>query len=316
MNRIIAISICLLFVILMSSGLTLAANYPTKPITVIVPYSVGGSMDFQARGISPYLTKELKTNIIIQNVIGANGVIGFNKGFKANPDGYTLVANNLPAVIITEISMPNSVFKTKEFIPLCAFARDDVILVTHPELFQTFDEFVKAAKTQPMRVGVTGKGTTVHLAGLIFEHALGVKFNMIPFGGGSESVTSLAGKHIDAVITIGSSAFTMLRAGKIKPLLLFAKERSPQYPNVPTPKELGYDIQPLANHTGILAPPKLPLRERQILEAAFERAVKNPSYKEWMEKGVAEYAPLIGKDYQNEIARVAKIVEGFQKFIK
>jgi len=316
MKKIIIFLICFLFGVLMSSGLTLAANYPTKPITVIVPYSVGGSMDFQTRGISPYLAKELKTNIIIQNVIGASGVIGFSKAFNATPDGYTLVANNLPAIIITEMSQPNAAYKTKEFIPLCAFARDSVVLVTHPDLFQTFDEFVKAAKTQPVRVGVTGKGTTVHLAGLILENALGVKFNMIPFGGGSESVVSLAGKHIDAVLTIGSSAYTMIRGGKIRPLLLFAKERSPKYPQVPTPKDLGYDIQPLANHTGILAPPKLPLHERQILEAAFERAAKNPAYSEWMEKGVAEYAPLIGKDYRNDIERVAKIVEGFQKFIK
>jgi tripartite-type tricarboxylate transporter receptor subunit TctC len=316
MKKIVILSICFLSVVLMSGALSFAANYPSKPITVIVPYSVGGSMDFQSRGISPYLAKELKTNVIIQNVIGASGVIGFNKGFNAPPDGYTLTANNLPAVIITEMSQPNSTYKTKEFIPLCAFARDDVLLVTHPDIFQNFDEFVKAAKTQPVRVGVTGKGTTVHLAGLILENALGVKFNMIPYGGGSESVTSLAGKHIDAVLTIGSSAYTMIRGGKIKPLLLFAKERSPKYPQVPTPKELGYDIQPLANHTGILAPPKLPLNERKILEAAFTRAVKNPSYKEWMDKGVADYAPLIGKDYGTDIERVTKIVEGFQKFIK
>jgi tripartite-type tricarboxylate transporter receptor subunit TctC len=316
MKKIVILSICCLSVVMMSGAPSFAANYPSKPITVIVPYSVGGSMDFQSRGISPYLAKELKTNVIIQNVIGASGVIGFNKGFNAPPDGYTLTANNLPAVIITEMSQPNSTYKTKEFIPLCAFARDDVLLVTHPDIFQNFDEFVKAAKTQPVRVGVTGKGTTVHLAGLILENALGVKFNMIPYGGGSESVTSLAGKHIDAVLTIGSSAYTMIRGGKIKPLLLFAKERSPKYPQVPTPKELGYDIQPLANHTGILAPPKLPLNERKILEEAFTRAVKNPSYKEWMDKGVADYAPLIGKDYGTDIERVTKIVEGFQKFIK
>ena len=245
--------ICSLFCV----GFASAADYPAKPITVIVPYGAGGSMDTQARGISPYLGKELNTSIYFENVTGASGVIGFNRGFKSAPDGYTLVANNLPAVIVTEISQPNANYRTKEFTPLCAFALDPVILVTHPDLYKTFDEFVKAAKTTQIRVGTTGKGTTVHLSGLIVESALGVKFNFIPFDGGAESVASLAGKHIDAVLTIASSANAMIRAGRIRPLLILAKERSATYPQVPVPKDVGYEIPPFSNHTGILAPPKL-----------------------------------------------------------
>ena len=298
------------------AGPTLAAEYPSKPITVIVPYGAGGSMDTQARGISPYLGKELGTSVQIENVTGASGVIGFNRGFKASPDGYTLVANNLPAIVVVELSQPNANYRTKEFTPLCAFALDPVVLVTHPDLYKTFDEFVKTAKTTQIRVGTTGKGTTVHLSGLIVESILGIKFNFIPFEGGAESVTSLAGKHIDAVLTIASSANAMIRAGRIRPLLILAKEKSPKYPQVPIPKDVGYDIPPFSNHTGILAPPKLPPNRLKILDAAFGRAVKNPAYVEWLAKGTAEYAPLNPNEYRNEIERMFKLVDGYRDLLK
>jgi tripartite-type tricarboxylate transporter receptor subunit TctC len=304
--------ICSLFCV----GFASAADYPAKPITVIVPYGAGGSMDTQARGISPYLGKELNTSIYFENVTGASGVIGFNRGFKAAPDGYTLVANNLPAIIVVEISQPNANFRTKEFTPLSAFALDSVILVTHPDLYKTFDEFVKAAKTTQIRVGTTGKGTTVHLSGLIVESVLGIKFNFIPYEGGAESIASLAGKHIDAVLTIASSANAMIRAGRVRPLLILAKERSATYPQVPIPKDVGYEIPAFSNHTGILAPPKLLPDRLKILGAAFDRAVKNPAYIEWLRKGTAEYAPLNPDQYRNEIERVSKLVEGYRDLLK
>jgi len=301
---------------LIFAGLTSAADFPSKPITVISPYSAGGSMDIQLRGILPHVGKELKTDLMIQNVTGASGVLGYNRAYKAPPDGYTLVGSNIPGVIITEIGQASSAYKTKDFIPICAFARDSVLLVTRPETFQTFGDFVKMAKAQPIRMGVTGKGTTVHLAGLIMESALGVKFNFIPFEGGSESVTALAGKHIDSVLTIASSATSMIRGGYIKPLLILAKERSPKYPAVPTPTGEGYDIPPFSNHTGVLAPPKVSPDRIKVLEAAFETVLKNSAYLEWMEKGVAEFAPLLGKDYRNEIERMARIIDGYREFLK
>lgn len=304
--------ICSLFCV----GFASAADYPTKPITIICPYGAGGSMDIQMRGIAPYAGKELNTTIQIENVTGASGVIGFNRGFKAAPDGYTLVVNNLPAIIVTEISQPSTNYRTKEFLPVYAFARDSVVLVTHPDLYKTFDEFLKAAKTTQIRVGTTGKGTTVHLAGLVVESALGIKFNFIPFEGGAESVTSLAGKHIDAVLTIASSANAMIRAGRVRPLIVLANERSPMFPQVPIPKELGYDIPPFSNHTGVLAPPRLPADRMKILGAAFDRAVKNPGYIDWLAKGTAEYAPLNPDQYRNEIERVSKLVDGYRDLLK
>jgi len=307
---------CLFFCIFFFSSLLLASDYPNKAISVITPYAAGGSMDLQLRGLFPYLSKELKADLIIQNVTGASGVLGYNRAFKATPDGYTLVGNNIPGMIITEIGQSGSAYKTKEFVPICAFARDSVVLITHPELYRNFDEFVKAAKTQSIRLGVTGKGTTVHLAGLVMENALGVKFNFIPFEGGSESVTALAGKHIDAVLTIASSANSMVRAGRIRPLIIFANERTPKYPQVPVAKEFGYEIHPFSNHTGVLAPPKTPPDRLKVLEGAFERAVRNPGYLEWMEKGVAEYVPVLGKDYENDINRMIHIIEGYREILK
>jgi tripartite-type tricarboxylate transporter receptor subunit TctC len=316
MKRIMRQFTGVFFCILIFSGLSSASDYPNKAITVISPYAAGGSMDLQLRGLFPYLSKELKVDLVIQNVTGASGVLGYNRAFKATPDGYTLVGSNIPGVIITEIGQSGSAYRTRDFIPICAFARDSVVLITHPELYKDFGEFVKAAKAQAVRLGVTGKGTTVHLAGLVLENALGVKFNFIPFEGGSESVTALAGKHIDAVLTIASSANSMVRAGRIKPLIIFANERTSKYPQVAVAKEFGYEIHPFSNHTGVLAPPKTPPDRLKVLEAAFDRAVRNPGYLEWMEKGVAEYVPILGKEYENDITRMIRIIDGYREMLK
>ena len=110
-------------------------------------------MDLQLRGLFPYLSKELKADLMIQNVTGASGVLGYNRAFKATPDGYTLVGNNIPGMIITEMGQSGSAYKTKEFVDLRLRPRQRV-LVTHPELYRDFDEFVKAAKTQSVRLEV------------------------------------------------------------------------------------------------------------------------------------------------------------------
>ncbi|MDP2268982.1 MAG: tripartite tricarboxylate transporter substrate-binding protein, partial [Deltaproteobacteria bacterium] len=193
--------VCLLFCTVIFSGTTWAIEFPNKPINVLQAFGVGGSSDMLMRGIQPYLIKELNTRIVIQNVPGAGGVLGYNKAFKAPPDAYNLLFSNFPTVYAVELISENSTFRTKEFMPIYAFAKDNVILVVHQDIFNNFDDFVKTARSRPLRMGGTGRGTPTVLAGLILEKALGVKFNFVPYQSGAECVTALAGNHIDAVVT-------------------------------------------------------------------------------------------------------------------
>lgn len=298
------------------SGITWAADYPSKTITLLCPYAAGGSIDAQTRGLTPYLARELNTNVIIENVPGASGVIGSNKAFKSAPDGYTLLTGSVPTLYISEILSESSRYRTTGFVPIYAFARDNVALFVHPEVFQKFDDFAKAAHNRTLNIGVSGIGTPTHLAGLLTEEFLGVKLNFVPFESGALTVGTLAGKHIDGALTFTTTALAMVKAGKIKPFLIFSSERNPYYPEIPIPKEFGYDVPSIAMVYGVWAPPNISSEKVRILESAFDRAVKNPKYKEWREKLPSEYIQMNAKDFKAEIEMQIKAVDAHKKSIK
>jgi tripartite-type tricarboxylate transporter receptor subunit TctC len=315
MKKVILV-VCLLVCSVFFFGTTWAIEFPNKPINVIQAYGVGGSTDMLMRGISPYLSKELNTRIVIQNVPGAGGVLGYNKAFKAPPDGYNLLISNFPTVYAVELISQNSAFRTKEFMPIYAFAKDNVILVVHQDTFTTFDDFVKSAQSRPLRMGGTGQGTPTVLAGLILEKALKVKFNFIPYQSGAECVTALAGNHIDAVVTYSSSAAALIRAKRIKPLLFFSEERTAAYPQIPTLRELGYDTPGVYSIYGFFAPPHTPQDRLMVLEAACDRAVKTPAFIDWMKRGTAEYINLNTKEFKTDFGKLMSLVDGLKELIK
>ncbi len=290
--------------------------YPTKPITIVVPFTAGGSTDIAARGIATYVSKYLNTYIMINNMPGADGTIGYNNVYSAKADGYTLLAANTLPLILAEFSRKTK-YKSLDFKPIFAFARDSMILVVYPEFSKTFEEFVKTARTQTVRVGTTGGATTTGLMGILLVEELGLKVNWIPFGGGAESLTTLAGKHIDAVLSIAASALSLTKAGKIRPLAVFSEKRNPKFPEVPVPKELGVDIPLLFNHVGILGPPGLPEDKIKIVEEAFAKAVEDPEYLKWLNRvATSELIPLTSNEYRKEIERLFVLTEKYKKYLK
>ncbi len=290
--------------------------YPSKPITIIVPFAAGGSTDMAVRGIAPYTGRLLKTSVNIENVPGADGAIGYSRGYSAKPDGYTLLATNTLPPILTEFSRETK-YKTMEFKPIYAFARDSMILVVNPDFCKTFDEFVKIGRSQTIKIGTTGAATTTGLMGILFAEELGLKVNWIPFGGGAESLTALAGKHIDAVFSITASAQSLAKAGKIRSLAIFSETRNAKYPDVPVPKELGSDITLLFNHTGIVGPPGLSDTIVKVVEDAFAKSIENPEYLDWHKRvSTSDLVPLASKEYRKEFERIHTLAEKYRKYLK
>jgi tripartite-type tricarboxylate transporter receptor subunit TctC len=189
-------------------------NYPTKPITLVVSFTAGGSTDIATRGIVTYVNKYLKASLVIKNMPGADGTIGYNSVYGAKPDGYTLLSAPTLPMILSEFSRETK-FKSLEFKPVFAFVRDTLILVVNPDFSKSFEEFVKIGSTSTIRLGTTGGATSSGLGGIILVEKFGLKANWIPFGGGAESLTALAGKHIDAAMTITASTVSLIKAGKI-----------------------------------------------------------------------------------------------------
>ncbi len=315
----ISILLCLLFSTLIVSETTQGEVYPNKPVTIMQAFGVGGSSDMLIRGVSPYLIKELKTQIVIQNVPGAGGVIGYNKFYKLPPDGYNLLFTNFPTPYTAELNSESDYYRTREFEPISAFAKDYIIVAVHPDTFQNADEFIKAARSRSLRIGVTGVGVTGrggNLNGYILEKSLGVHFTFVPYPSGGASLTALAGNHIDAVVTPSSSAANLVRAKRIKLLLAYADERRPQYPQVPTLKELGYGPVEVYFLYGAFAPPRIPQGRLQILEKAFGRAVTNPSFVEWIQKGTLEYINLNARAFKAEVEKLMSATDHYREFIK
>lgn len=290
--------------------------YPSKAITVIVPFSAGGSTDIAFRGIAPYLEKHLKTSIVIENVPGADGIIGYSKGYSAKPDGYMLTAVNTLPLLLAELSRETK-YKSNEYKPIYAFATGSMILVAHPEFCKTFDEFVKLGRNETVKIGTTGAATTTGLMGILLADQLGLKVNWIPYGGGSESLTSLAGHHIDAVFSMTASAQSLVRAGKIQPLAVFSEKRNPKFADVPVPKELGMDIPLLNNLTGIVGPPGLSDDKVAVVAAAMAKAVEDPGYQEWLNKAsTTEYTPMGPAEFKKEFERLTALTLKYEKQLK
>lgn len=312
-------SLVTMFSILLGIGVGKAeaqAAYPNQPIKIIIPFSAGGSTDIAVRRLVPYVRKYLNTSIVIENLPGADGAIGYYKGFSAKADGYTLLASNTIPLFLTEYSRDVK-YKTLDFKPIYAYARDSMILLVHPDFSKTFDDFIKTARAQTVKIGTTGAATTTGLMGILLAEELGLKVNWVPFGGGAESLTMLAGKHIDAVFSITASALSLSRAGKIRSLMVFSEKRNPQFPDVPVPKESGVDIPLLFNHTGIVGPPGLPEDKIKILARAFVKAGEDPEYIENLKAmGTSELVPLPPKEYRKEFERLYSVTEKYKKYLK
>ena len=281
-----------------------AENFPSKPIKLIVTARAGGGEDTEARAIAPYVEKHLGTSIVIDNQPGAGGKIAFEKFQKIDPDGYTLITYTFPKSVIIEYQGATR-YKTRDFTPIFAWSRSSQLLVVNGETWKTFDEFLKAAKAKPLSGGLSGRGSTTHLMGLIALEELGIKVNWVPYEGSAGSVAALAGKHLDFTICLATSAVSLIEAGKLRPLLLFSDKRDPYLSDVPIPKDLGYDMTFIPTLRGVEAPPGTPAAIVRVLEEAFRKAANEPGFIDVAKKrkmvlhevGSADFAKAVSSVY-------------------
>ena len=257
------------------------AAYPEKPITMIVGYSAGGATDLIARAIAPFMEKSLGGKIVVVNKAGAGGEIAFAAIASAPPDGYTIGMINSPNVVTIPIERPGS-FHWEKLELLGNLIDDPGAFTVHKESpINTLADLVAAAKAKPgtITVATTGTGSDDHLAMLAFERQAGVKFNHIPFKGGADVRTALNGKQIDvASINIGEGIQGMKGGMPFKNLAQMSVKRANIAPEVPTFRELGYDVE-MAALRGIAAPKGLPPDVRDRLVKAIADAIESPAFK-------------------------------------
>ncbi len=291
------------------------AEFPKKTIKLVVTAGAGGGEDTEARAIAPFLEKHLGQSIMIENQTGAGGRIAFEKFQKTEPDGYTLITYTFPKSVIMEFQQKVG-YKTKDFTPIYAWSRSSQLLVVHSDTWKTFNDFLKAAKAKTLSGGLSGRGSTTHLMGLIALDELDIKANWVPYEGSAGSVTALAGKHLDFTICLSTSAVPLVSAGKLRPLLLFSDKRDPYLPDVPIPKDLGLSMTFIPTLRGVEAPPNTPPAIVKILEDAFSKAAKEPGFIDIAKKRQIVLQPVSSKEFGKAVADVYPKIAKFQDMLK
>ena len=293
------------------------AQYPNKPITMIIAYVPGGGTDLVGRLIAPYIEKYLGNNarIVISNKSGAGGGIGFAELSRAAPDGYTIGFLNTPNLISIPIERP-STFHWKEY-DLIGNLIDDpgAFAVQASSDFKTLKDLVDYAKINPgkVTVGSTGVGSDDHLAMLFFEKAAGVKLTHVPYKGSGETRGALvSGQLVVGAINVGEALAYIKGGSPIRMLGQMSLQRTVLAPNIPTFAEQGYNMES-ASLRGLAAPKGLPPEIRERLVKAVAQAAADPEY---IKKAGELFAPiryLAPPAYAKELADNEKMLQQLWK---
>ena len=276
-------------------------TYPTKPVMLMVAWPAGGSTDVGARIAASIAEKGLGQSIVVLNKAGAGGQVGFTELAKQKPDGYYIGFINLPQ-INTIILDPErkATFTIDSFTPIINQVLDPGVIYVKPDSsYKNLKDLVDDAKKRPgeIRAGVSGLLSDDHMAILMLEEAARVKLRIIVFDGDSPQVTAILGGQIDASFMNVGGIMPRVKAGQLRALAVFEKERSRFYPDVPTSGEQGYPALISSSTRGIVGPKGLPEPIVEKLQAIFMKAIRDPEHVEKMEKSGLGIKPLVGEEY-------------------
>ena len=269
------------------------AQFPDKPITVVVPYPPGGGADISARLLAPAIERHLGGNarIVVTNRAGAAGEVGFNIIAEAPPDGYTIGVITTPNIITIPLQRKARV--TWESYDLLGNVVDDpgTFVVPNESPIKSWADLIAAAKANPgsISVGTTGVGSYSNIAILSLQKATGLSFNQVPFPGTAGIRSALSGQHINVGALAAGEVRAFIDSGSpFRVIAQMTATRNPLFPEVPTLKELGYDVQ-ASSARALAAPRGLPADVRTKLVSAIGKAVNDP---EFLSKAAVAYAPV------------------------
>lgn len=262
-----------------------AQDYPTRPITLIVPFPPGGVADNVARPVAQALGKQLGQPVIVENKQGAGGGIGMAQVAKAKPDGYTLLLALSSISIIPEADKVLGrapLFTLDQLTPIARFTADPVVLAVRSESpWKTFAEFIAYAKANPKKInyGSSGNYGTMHVPMEMLGLTAGTSFTHVPFTGAAPAVTALLGGSLDAIASGPSTVVQHVKAGKLRVLANWGPDRHPALPDVPTLRELDVAAE-FAQWAGLFAPSGTPEPIISALRKASREIQDDPVFRQ------------------------------------
>jgi tripartite-type tricarboxylate transporter receptor subunit TctC len=275
-----------------------ADTYPVRPVRIIVPYAPGGAVDVVTRKMAQKLTEQTGQTFFVENRAGATGTIGVQQAAKADPDGYTLVANDTTFSLLPHIFKKLPFDHAQDLVPVAAYVFAPMGLAVNAQSrFKTLGDLVSEAKASPNRVtyGSGGPGTTPHFASEALGIAAGANFMHVPFKGAGEATQAVLANTIDMQIASTTGLMGNVRGGRMRMLAVSGDKRLAALPEVPTFREAGVPWNGVLNWTGLWAPKGTPPEVLARLQREIAAAIATPDMKAFAE-GMGAEARQVGGD--------------------
>ena len=288
---------------LLSTPFANAQNWPSRSITIIVPYAPGAT-DQEARRLAEMISKYVGHPVVVENKEGAGGAIGAQFVTRSKPDGYTFLYA-APAVITIAPLLGNASYKYEDLMPVARTTSAPHILASRADApFKNINEMLSYAKANPGKLvfGSSGTSTAVHLAGETMADAAGISFNHVPYKGLSPAITAALGGFVDVVIGLPVAIKPQVDAGKMRAIAQFGTNRAAALQDLPTLKESGVNVN-LSVDLGFFGPAGIPPAIMANMNEAVAKAVNTEEFKAFANRALAAPAFLPAEEYK-------KIVDG------
>jgi len=300
-----------------AGALSAHAQYPDKPIRLIVPFAPGGNIDATARIVASGLTQSLGQSVIVENKAGAGGMLGSEYVARSTPDGYTAVLGSTGALATLKALYPNARLEpTKDFAAAGPVARAPLVLAVSANMpVKTLAEFISYAKERPgkLTMASSGVGTAAHLTGELFQKVSGTELLHVPYKGSSLAVADLLGGHVDLTFDQLASTIAQIKSGKLHALGVTTEKRSSVMPELPTLAESGLPGFEASTTTGVLFPAGTPKDVLDRVNAALNETLAKPEVQQQLRDLGADTLSGSGADFDkilaSETAKWSKIVK-------
>jgi tripartite-type tricarboxylate transporter receptor subunit TctC len=282
-----------------------AQPYPARPITIIVPYATGGTTDIVSRVMAHALTASLGKQVVVENRTGGGGVVGWSAAARANPDGYTLLAQELSYAIAATLITTLPFDARKALPPVSTVASVPHVMVVNPSVkANSVKELIALAKAQPgkLNYGSGGNGTNTHLGGELFKSLAGVDIVHIPYKGAGAVLQDLIAGQVQILVSAAPTVLPHVRSGKLRALMVTDEKRSASLPDVPSAPEAGLPKMVMLYWLGFAAPAGTPQAVVDRLHKEIVAALAVPETKKRL-------ADLALDPVGNTPAQAAKLLE-------
>ncbi len=292
-----------------SPSLTKASEFPSQTITLIVGFSAGGSNDIAARAIAGPLSKKLGVPVVVENKVGASGMIAASEVARSKPDGHTLMVTSASPLVITPHTQGTATYDSlKDFQPISLVGITPETMAVNPKVAaNSLQELVTLAKQGKLSVASSGTGGLPHLTIELFKNAAGGQVIHVPYKGAAPAVTDTVAGHVDAIVVDLPAVYKQIQAGSLKGIAMANDQRSQFLPSLPTSVEQGMPSFIGVNWIGLIGPKNLPPAVTNKLHAAVLEAVQDPKVKSTLDgaavevltsKSPEDFGRFIGSEYQ------------------